>query len=155
MTGSPLHLRLLQITEGRTFRALSELTGVHAENVRRYMTGQTPSIEFIGGLCSALNVNADWLLTGRGPMRSTEMPKHAIHRADAAEILQAVADSIERLQERVDRIETYVQTMEARLRAAQEPSRDAPAPPPRSRSARAERIADALPAPGRRPPDAR
>ncbi len=152
MTDSPLHDRLQQITEGMTFRAVAELTGVHAENVRRYMTGQTPSVEFLGGLCSALGISADWLLTGRGPMRMSELPKHAAHKAEAGEVLLAVAASIERLQERVDRIETYVQTLETRLRAAQENDRDAATPPPRSRSARARRVADALPE--RRPPAA-
>lgn len=151
MSDAPLHERLNQIADGMTYRALSELTGVHAENVRRYMTGQTPSVEFLGGLCTALGISADWLLTGRGPMRMSELPKHAAHKAEAGEVLLAVAASIEQLQERVDRIETYVQTLETRLRAAQENSGDASAPPPRSRTARARRVADALPE--RRPAD--
>ncbi|MBL0920679.1 MAG: helix-turn-helix transcriptional regulator [Phycisphaerales bacterium] len=152
MSTSPLHLRLREVTEGVSFRTLAEVTGVHAENVRRYMLGQSPSIEFLAGICGAFNINADWLLTGRGPRSPTaETRASAVDSARPGEILAAIAESIERLQSRLDRVETYVLTLEARLRAEQENPGDAPSPPPRSRSARAKRVADALPR--RRPQD--
>ncbi len=145
MSDSPLHDRLRQVAEGHTYRALGEMTGVHAENVRRYMTGQTPSIEFLGGLCASLEINADWLLTGRGPMRVSELPRQALHRADAGEIVRAVAEAMEKLHERVDRLEVYVQTLEARLRAGKESTKHDAGQTPRSLSGRARRVADAVP----------
>jgi hypothetical protein len=101
-----------------THRQLGELTGANHETVRRYMAGHSPSAEFLGAICSKLNVNGQWLLTGRGPMRTAEIRSHALSEARASELLSAMAATLERLQERVERIEIYVHTLEARLRGS-------------------------------------
>lgn len=72
MEQSPIHERLRLVTAGWSFRQLGAATGVHPETVRRYMQGHSPSAEFLCGLCAALGVNGDWLLTGRGSMRAGE-----------------------------------------------------------------------------------
>lgn len=158
-----LHDRLAAAAGDRTYRALAELTGTNAETARRYMQGQAPSVEFVTALCDALAVNAHWLITGQGPMRTKDMRAHALRDAGAGELLTAVATALESLTTRVDRIETYVHTMETRLRAAGEsPEPSPPPPPPPARGARtrakpkgagdgsptrsrARRVADALP----------
>lgn len=115
-----LHERLAEAVGERTFRGLAELTGTPAETVRRYMQGQAPSAEFLASVCSALRVSGDWLLTGRGPMRVDDVKAEALRRADPGELLAAMSKNMERLLGRVERLEVFVQTMEARLRARRE-----------------------------------
>lgn len=122
--GSGLHERLLEVAGDRTYRALADLTGQNAETVRRYMQGQSPSVEFLAAVCGTLGVSADWLLTGQGPMRLAEARRQALAHVNPGELLSAVAASLEALTDRVDRVEVFVQTLESRIRAS------APPPPP-------------------------
>ena len=80
------------------------------------MDGATPSAEFLTGLCRALGISGEWLLTGRGPMRSEEVAAHTLRRAAAPDLLAALANAVESLIERVDRLDVFVSTMETRLR---------------------------------------
>lgn len=116
--GSGLHDRMVAVVGQRTFRHVGKLTDTHHETVRRYLSGQAPSVEFIAQLAASLGINGHWLLTGQGPMRSSEVRAHALKQADASELLSAMAATIESLADRLDRIERFVQTMEVRLRAA-------------------------------------
>lgn len=115
MISTALHERLQVAAGDRTYRHLGELTRTHPETVRRYMQGQTPNAEFLAELCAALSISGDWLLTGRGPMRLDEQRAHALRGATAADLLAAMAATIERLGERIDRLETYIQTLETRM----------------------------------------
>jgi transcriptional regulator with XRE-family HTH domain len=114
---SALHDRIQAVAGGMTYRALAEATSQHPETVRRYMQGQAPSVEFLSALCFRFDVSAQWLLTGQGPIKHTEMRAHALQQANPSELLAAIAAALERLTDRVDRIEVFVQTMEARVRA--------------------------------------
>lgn len=114
---SPLHTRLEAAAGDRTYRMLGELTGVHPENVRRYMQGQSPSVQFLTGFCSALGVSATWLLTGHGPMLAADVKGHVLKSAAASDLLGAMAGQLEAMRSRLERVELYVQTLETRLRA--------------------------------------
>jgi transcriptional regulator with XRE-family HTH domain len=114
---SPIHERLVTVAGERTNRRLAELTKTNPETVRRYMQGSAPSVEFLSAVCKSLAISGDWLLTGRGPMKLDEVKTESLRQADPSELLSAMAGNIERLCERVDRIERYMQTMEIRLRA--------------------------------------
>jgi transcriptional regulator with XRE-family HTH domain len=116
VSAATLHDRLLAAIGDRSLRHIAELTGTHHESVRRYMAGQAPSAEFMAALCGALGISGDWLLTGRGPMKKADLRAHAVDEADASELLVAMAATIEKLIERVERIEVYTQTLETRLR---------------------------------------
>lgn len=171
--GSGLHERLLEVAGDRTYRALADLTGQNAETVRRYMQGQSPSVEFLAAVCGTLGVSADWLLTGQGPMRLAEARRQALAHVNPGELLSAVAASLEALTDRVERVEVFVQTLESRIRASAPPpaAADSTLPtgsggPDERRSARGiiasepartngvgERIASAVPQ--RSPPPAR
>ncbi len=118
MDGGNLHDRLCVAVGKRTYRSLSDMTGVHPETVRRYMQGQAPSIEFVSAVCAALKLNGDWVLTGRGPMRCDEVRREALRAADPSELLAAIAESLEALGERVDRLERFVQGLETRIRGS-------------------------------------
>ncbi len=128
-TQDGLHDRLAVATEGRTYKHLSDLTGTHAESVRRYMQGQPPTVEFLSALCEGLGINGDWLLLGRGPMRREDVKIAALRSADPGELLTAMSGTMERLVERVDRIEVFVQTLETRLRATSRRPRSAASTP--------------------------
>lgn len=122
MPASPLHQRLRLAVGRRTFRDLAALTDSHPETVRRYVLGQSPSAEFLQRIAEGLEINTEWLLQGRGPMRRNEIRQHALREANAHELLTAVADSLEKLIDRVDRIEVFLHTLESRLRVAGTPS---------------------------------
>lgn len=116
MHGETLHDRLSSVASGSTYRALGEMTNTHPETVRRYMQGQSPSVEFLGALCRTLEINADWLLTGRGPQRTDQVRSHALRAANPTELHAAMATTMSMLVERVDRLESYCQTLETRVR---------------------------------------
>lgn len=159
---SPLHERILAAVGRRSIREVAELTRHHPETVRRYLSGQSPSVEFVAALCVALRLNAQWVLTGRGPMLSDDIRTEALRGADTGELLGAFAATVEAVQSRLERVEVYMQTMETRLRAVAssgEPRPTLPASPAGAdradRSARAslleELLKDAVP---ERPPPA-
>lgn len=116
MDTATLHDRLSSVASGKTYRALGDLTDTHPETVRRYLQGQSPSVEFLSALCAALGINADWLLTGRGPVKVEEVRAHALRQAKPSELHAAMASTISVLVERVDRLETYCQTLETLVR---------------------------------------
>lgn len=103
-----LHSRLQAAVGERTFRQLADLTGTHPETVRRYMHGATPSLEFVVAVCDALGVRMEWLVVGSGPMRRSELLKHTLERATAAELLREVAHQLERLDARIRTVERAV-----------------------------------------------
>lgn len=116
-TTTPLHERLRIAAGSRTYRQLGDLTTTNHETVRRYMLGQAPSADFLAATCAALDINAQWLLVGRGPMKGTDIRSHALGEANVSELLSAMSSTLERLMDRVDRLETYMQTLETHLRA--------------------------------------
>jgi hypothetical protein len=154
---SPLHERILAAIGRRSIREVAELTRHHPETVRRYLSGQSPSVEFVAALCVALRLNAQWVLTGRGPMLSDDIRTEALRGADTGELLGAFATTVEAVQSRLERVEVYMQTMEARLRAVATTAEDRVTPTPgqshADRPARAslleELLRDAVP---ERPP---
>lgn len=114
---SPLHERMrLAVGEDSTYRQVADRTGANAESVRRYMQGNAPSVEFVVSLCRCFGVSADWLLTGRGPMKAKDLKGYALGESSAGELFTAVAENLERLLGRVDRLERYMQTIETQLR---------------------------------------
>lgn len=118
MSETMLHQRLRTVVGRRSYRELGQLTNTNHETVRRYMQGGSPSAEYLSGLCSALNINGEWLLTGQGPVHEAEIRAHALREANPSELLSAIAATLERLIERVERLEVFLQTMELRLRVA-------------------------------------
>jgi transcriptional regulator with XRE-family HTH domain len=118
MSVSALHQRLRMALGSRSYREVGELTKVHAETVRRYMSGQVPSTEFVIEVAEATGVNAGWLLTGEGPMYRKDVKLHALRDANPTELLHAVAQTLEALIERVDRLERFVMDVDARARMA-------------------------------------
>jgi len=122
---SPIHERLSAVAGRLTYREIAERTGAHPETVRRYMQGHSPSVEFLAAVCAHLGINGEWMLTGRGPMRARDIRQAALREANAGELLTAMAETLERLRDRVERLEVFVHTMETRLRVHATPNDDA------------------------------
>ena len=81
------------------------------------MQGQAPSAEFLASLSSELSVNASWLLTGQGPVYQAEIRPAALAEADVPELLTALSNTLTALIERVERLERFVQSIEAHVRS--------------------------------------
>jgi transcriptional regulator with XRE-family HTH domain len=120
MYSSGIHERLQSIVGQRSSRHIGDLTGTNHETVRRYLTGHVPSVEFLQALCKVFGVSGEWLLTGKGPVRAVEIRGEALRDAGAGELLTALSAAVERLIERVDRLELLMQTMEVRIRGGGE-----------------------------------
>lgn len=118
-TLSPLHERLLSIVGDETYRALAKRTQSSPETVRRYLQGQAPSVEFLAAVCDVYDINANWLFTGEGARRNAEQRAETLRASSPAELLAAIADALELLTSRVDRLERFVQRVESRFNAVE------------------------------------
>jgi len=115
MTMAGLHERIHEVVGDRSYRAIGDLTSHHPETIRRYLSGQAPGIEFLAALCHKLDVSADWLLTGRGPMRASDARAEALRAPSEHDRLAAIVSTLEALAGRLDRIESIVEAVESRL----------------------------------------
>ena len=117
--GQGFHTRLNEAAGRVSYRKLGGLTETHPETVRRYMQGQAPSATFLTNMCRVLGISGEWLLTGRGPMKVSQIRSHALGQADPSELMTAVANTLTDLCDRMDRLERFVQSLETRLRGNQ------------------------------------
>lgn len=66
--------RLQEASEGYSYREVADLTGIHPETVRRYLTKGRPPAYFVAAFCSAMQVSPAWLVFGTGH-RPDKAPK--------------------------------------------------------------------------------
>ena len=100
-----IFMRLVQACEGISYRELGRRTDTHPETVRRYMQGQSPSAVFLSNLTRSLGISGDWLLTGHGPMKCSQIKSNALSQADPAELLRVVATAFSDMSRLMDQIE--------------------------------------------------
>ena len=62
--------RIAEVRGDRSQRQFARDLGVFQQNVNRYESGTTPHADFLITLAVKENVSIDWLLLGRGKMRS-------------------------------------------------------------------------------------
>jgi hypothetical protein len=104
-TGAPIEepapptiqLRLGQVLQGLRYVDISQMTGVHPETVRRYLTKTSPSIEFVSAVAQHQGVSLDWLLLGRGPQRTIDVARVHLASAPLTELIAMVEQRLERL----------------------------------------------------------
>lgn len=60
------HLRDLHY-DGNNVKMASEL-GTSEANIRNFINGSYPKVEFVIAICEKLEINYEWLLTGKGEM---------------------------------------------------------------------------------------
>ena len=80
----------------RTYKHIADPTGTHPGTVRRYLPGQSMSVEFITSLCQALLLNPQRVLTGHGPMLLDGVRGHELRTADPSDLLGAATPLAER-----------------------------------------------------------
>jgi len=107
------HDRLSMAAGELSYRKLGKATDTHPETVRRYMQGQSPSATFLTNLCYALGISGEWLLTGRGPMKRSDMRTHALKQANPAELLMAIASTVTSLSDQIQNLDQFVQAMQS------------------------------------------
>jgi transcriptional regulator with XRE-family HTH domain len=97
----PDRLVALRRLKGLTQQSLSDSTGIHVTQIRRYEAGKAePTLEILRKLARGLGVTGDALLfdeTERGPQQETfRMRLEAIDRLDPAEVrtLEEVVDGL-------------------------------------------------------------
>ena len=95
-----------------SYRELGRLTGVHPETVRRYMQGHAPSAVFLSKLCEALGISGEWLLTGHGPMKSTDICSAALRGASVKDLLQALSVSMTRQEHQIGELQNAVERIQ-------------------------------------------
>jgi transcriptional regulator with XRE-family HTH domain len=99
-TDFPQRLVTLRKQKGLTQQALSDLTGIHLTQIRRYEGGATlPTFEMLRKLAVTLSVPADVLLFNdgeRGPADDLRLQFEAIQRLDPdeRESLKTVIDGV-------------------------------------------------------------
>jgi transcriptional regulator with XRE-family HTH domain len=91
-----IHERITIACSGLSCRELANRLGINHETVRRYLHGAAPSVEFIANLAEALDLSAEWLVLGQGPMYRVEMVAHALEEAGPQRLLHALGKLLER-----------------------------------------------------------
>ncbi len=87
--------RLAGCCEGHSFAEIARATGVNAETVRRFATGQgSPSIVFVRRFCEAYRISANWLLLGVGTRDLHVSGPPDLAQVELEELAQAVADRV-------------------------------------------------------------
>ncbi len=87
-----LHDRLRLVCAGASYARIGRVTGTHPETVRRYMSGDAPSVAFVTALCRATRLSADWLLCRRGrPLAAGPTLAPPSAKDDIAAIRAAIA----------------------------------------------------------------
>ncbi|MEL6739320.1 MAG: hypothetical protein AAFP26_01545 [Planctomycetota bacterium] len=118
MAQTELHRRLHLIAGAHSYRRIGDLTGTHPETVRRYMQGKAPSAAFLCSMCEVFDISAEWLLAGRGPARRRDMHSAALHEAGPCALLGAIASTVGRALERLDRVEASLKQADRVLEAS-------------------------------------
>lgn len=88
--------RLADACRGRTPQSLARLSGASEYAVRRYLRGSTPPPSYLVRISVGLGLSLNWLLTGRGPARRTEVRDLALDRASTGELVAELALRAER-----------------------------------------------------------
>ncbi|MCK3655139.1 hypothetical protein A4G19_05005 [Pasteurellaceae bacterium Macca] len=62
-------LKLLLDTQSLTIKAFSEITEIPYRSVQNYLREERdPNVEALNKICKKMNINLNWLVTGRGGM---------------------------------------------------------------------------------------
>lgn len=61
--------------KGNNVKMASDLNTSEA-NIRNYINGKAPKIEFIVNICEKLEINYEWILLGKGSVYRTEGKSH-------------------------------------------------------------------------------
>ncbi|NDV46292.1 helix-turn-helix domain-containing protein [Paludibacter sp. 221] len=78
----------------------SEIIGLEQKTVNNYLKGRRkPSLEFLVKIHEVLNINLDWLITGRGEMQLKESKEAEQSGVSDNELILQLKERIEKLEE--------------------------------------------------------
>lgn len=81
------HDRLRQAIGDLQPRQVADITGLNPETIRRVIAGGAPTTEFVQTVCATMDISADWLLLGRGPMLATDVRRETLARIPAEDLV--------------------------------------------------------------------
>lgn len=89
--------RELELTQ----KQLADKIGVRYQYIQKWEGGTKPSVEFIGKIAEALNVNLEWLLENHNNESNFHIPANVCHAKDAIIPLKKELEEIKKLLETV------------------------------------------------------
>ncbi|MBL0927834.1 MAG: helix-turn-helix domain-containing protein [Phycisphaerales bacterium] len=95
VSSTAISRRLLQALGTRSARDIALLTGFSAETIRRYLSGRSPSLQFVVALATRSDISLGWLLLGRLPQRRSQATAHAISQASFTELFKVLIERLE------------------------------------------------------------
>jgi hypothetical protein len=91
VSGASLSDRIRALCAGKTPQTLARMTGSSADSVRRYLRGAAAPPDFLVRLAGATGVSLNWMLSGRGPIRRSEVLAISLERASTTDLLGELA----------------------------------------------------------------
>lgn len=91
--------RLRVILRDQSYAEIARAAGfVSAATVRRFLIGHEPSTRFLAWLVHELGADAEYLLTGSGPIWASERQRHTLRTVPTVEMLLELGVRISRLE---------------------------------------------------------
>ncbi|MEM9082483.1 MAG: helix-turn-helix domain-containing protein [Planctomycetota bacterium] len=118
-----LATRLAIATHDCTIREIADRIEMNAETVRRYMSGRSPSYQFLAAICRHYEVLGTWLLLGEGPRTKEELIEQALHQVKANEMLQMIARRLDSIEDRLGELESVNRGLRPRTTSRADTSR--------------------------------
>ncbi len=73
-----IYKRLIEVQGGMTLRTFAEKIGIGQSTLHNYLKGRIPKADFIDQVCSAMNINERWLLSGKGPKYRNDLIEESL-----------------------------------------------------------------------------
>lgn len=90
-----VRVRIEEALGHESFRRLSDSLHVHAETIRRQLSGSAGvSLRLVAAVCTKTGVSADWLLFGTGPRTEAERIEHALRAAPLDALVAALTERV-------------------------------------------------------------
>lgn len=83
-------------------------------NIRNYINGTQPKVEFLETICAKLEINAEWLLTGKGTFSKIESKKKEDPEFEELPLnkqMNSLFTLLTKQSEKIDRLENFVQVI--------------------------------------------
>ena len=94
------HDRLRQAVGELSNRQLADLTGLPIASIRRTLDGGEPTTEVVQAFSLRMDLNADWLIFGRGPMHASACRREALQQVPASDLIGSLAVEVRHRLER-------------------------------------------------------
>jgi transcriptional regulator with XRE-family HTH domain len=88
--------RIKEVRGSLSRDVFAEQMGVVRNTVQRYeMYGTRPHIDFIESICKAYKINADWLIFGKGPKYTDQLPVAEVDQDTLIAVISSLEEALE------------------------------------------------------------